>query len=293
MSITDDLLTNLGEIIGTNQSGENVYNIFTTCKELFDKEEAAFVIDPNKILLLQGVFFKREDTGRLTVILGQKYIDTYRKDSSLHHTMLIHELKHLYDCYLLKEEFYKCTYNKRHWFEFQARFIELEFIKNYLVDKFTLSRLEDLMLKCFENNDFNYYSILFSQVSYNVFKQFKDMETDYFNNKVSIEDIIREVIYNSHQIISEYLTLNDNYKRYAYFIIIKSFRNCLEDIILKRNDEPDILFSNLHEKYYFDLDYLYQKMYEIIDNYNEENKNYLLQLQYSLEENYTVLVTQQ
>jgi len=42
--------------------------------------------------------------------------------------MLIHELKHLYDCYLLKVEFYKCTYNKRHWFEFQARFIELEFI---------------------------------------------------------------------------------------------------------------------------------------------------------------------
>ena len=110
MNITDDLLNNLGEIIGTNRSGENVYKIFTTCKELFDKEEAAFVIDPNKKLLLQGVFFKREDTGRLIVILGQKYIDTYRKDSSLHHTMLIHELKQgailLKDC---KKSFRFCT----------------------------------------------------------------------------------------------------------------------------------------------------------------------------------------
>jgi len=128
------------------------------------------------------------------------------------------------------------------------------------------------MLNCFENNDFDYYTILFSQVSYNVFKQFQEMETDYLNNKVSVEDIVREVIHGSHQLISEYLTITDDYKRYAYFIIIKSFRNCLEDIILKRNDEPDILFSNLQEKYFFDLDYLYQKMYEIIDNYNKKIK---------------------
>jgi len=290
--IIDELLNNLGEIIGENRDGENVYNIYNTCKELFKKGEAAFKFDPDKKVLLKGVFFKREDTGKLIIIIGQKYFDTYSKNSSLHHTMLIHELKHLYDCYMLKEEFYERSYKKIHWFEFQARFIEIEFIINYLIGKFTLTRLEDLLLKCYENDDFNYYTIFVSHVSYHVFKQFREFENDYNNNLISLDDIIMEIIRESHQLIMEFLNIEEEYKKYAYYIMIKTFRNCLEDIIFKRDGEPVITFKDIHEKYYLYIEYFYQKLYEIIDCDNEVYKNYIMRLDYSLEVNYTDLITQ-
>jgi len=292
MNITDELMNNLGKIIGSNQDGENVYKIFTTCKELFDKKEAIFVIDPEKIYLLQGVFFKREETGILTVIIGQKYIDTYRKDSSIHHTILIHELKHLYDCYMLKEKFYNSKIKEKHWFEFQARFIEIEFIKNYLIGKFTLTRLEDLLLKCYERDDFNYYTVLVHHISYNIFKQFKKMENEYSKNIISVDDIVKEIINDSYQLISEYLEINEEFIKYAYYVLIFSFRNSLEDIILKREGEPAILFDLIRDKYYYHLEGLYQKMYEIIDGDKEATDKYKRQLDYALEFNYTEPITQ-
>jgi len=293
MKITDDLLNNLGEIIGSNQDGENVYKIYTTCKELFEKKQAVFVIDPEKIYLLQGVFFKREEkTGLLTVIIGQKHIDTYKKDSSLHHTILIHELKHLYDCYILKDEFFKSKIKEKHWFEFHARFIEIEFIKHYLIGKFTLTRLEDLLLKCYEKDDFNYYTVFVHHISYNIFKQFKDMEIEYLKNIISVDDIVKEVINGSHQLITEYLEIKEEFRKYAYYVLIFSFRNSLEDIILKREGEPDILFDLIRDKYYYHLEGLYQKMYEIIDGDKGVMDKYKRQLDYALEFNYTEPITQ-
>ena len=285
----DELFCNLGEIISTNQSGENVYDIYSTCIELFNSKIVTFKPEPQNNQLMKGMGVKKEGNN-ISILVSQKYIDTYRKDSSLHHTMLMHELKHLFDCRLDKDAFFNCTSKERHWFEFQARFIEVEFIKNYLIGKFNLTRLEDLLIKCYDNNDLEYFTILVQQISINTYRHFKDLENDYSANKISIDEIIGMILQDAHQLISEYIYIKDDYKRYAYYVIIKSFRNCLEDIVLKRSKEPDILFPIIHDKYFCHIESLYQKMYEIIDTYKERNNNYLLNLQYSLEMNYTELV---
>jgi hypothetical protein len=78
---------------------------------------------------------------------------------------LIHELKHLYDYTINKDSFFNSTENEKYWYEFEAKRIEAEFIKYYLVGNFNLSKCEELTLNSFENDDLDFSTIIFCRVS--------------------------------------------------------------------------------------------------------------------------------
>ena len=69
--------------------------------------------------LLNGMAFKKYESGEICILIGQKYLDTYNKNSSLHHTILIHELKHLYDYSINKESFFNSSEKEKYWYEFE------------------------------------------------------------------------------------------------------------------------------------------------------------------------------
>ena len=123
--IFDELLQNMKEIINTNNECENVIEVFNLGEKLIKNNEVRFIIEPKNTTMLKGMFFKGNEPDDVLIIIGQKYADTYKKTSSLHHTMFIHELKHLFDYYHNKDTFMKCKYKERHFLNLRLEILKL------------------------------------------------------------------------------------------------------------------------------------------------------------------------
>ena len=281
----DELLQNMREIINTNNDCENVINVFTLGEKLIKDDEAKFIIKPQNNSLLKGMSFTKKEND-VIILVGQKYIDTYKKSSSIHHTMFIHELKHLFDYCNNKETFMKSKYKERHFFEFAARNIEIEFIKNYLVGKFQLTKLEELILESDEKDNLDYFSILFSRVSKQIFYLFRDFEIEYKNGTMTIEYIIREFITASEIYIGKYYNSSDNFTRFANYIKIKTLRNCFEDILLIDKTGKIIVFDEMLKNYGYYFGIYYDELYKIVDEYEKNRAGFITNLDECLEEKY-------
>lgn len=284
--IYDEIFNNLTEIIETNKDCKNVYNTFKAAENIIKNKEVLFKIEPKMTKLLCGSAFGRENSSnRIFIYFGPKYLDTYSKNSSLHYTILIHELKHLFDCFKNKDAFFKSSEKEKYFHEFEARKIEAEFIKYYLEGKFNLTKLEKLILDSYNNDGLNSFITLFQRVDKNIYFIFKELEDDYRNNKTSEEEIIKILINGAIQLIKRCKTPSDKYSMFSNFVSIKSFRNCLEDIVLE-NDNNNIVFNDIINKGNNYLQHINISLYEIIDNYYNNNKNYISSLDKILEEKY-------
>jgi len=284
--IFDELLQNMREIINTNNECENVIEVFNFGEKLIKNNEVRFIIEPKNTTMLKGMFFNGNKPDDVQIIIGQKYADTYKKTSSLHHTMFIHELKHLLDYCNNKDTFMKSKYKERHYFEFAARNIEIEFIKNYLVGKFQLTKLEELVLESDEKDNLDYFSILFSRVSKQIFYLFRDFEIEYKNGTMTIEYIIREFITASEIYIGKYYNSSDNFTRFANYIKIKTLRNCFEDILLIDKTGKIIVFDEMLKNYGYYFGIYYDELYKIVDEYEKNRAGFITNLDECLEEKY-------
>jgi len=285
--IYDELMQNLKVIIGNNSFSDDIKKIFKTSEMLFQNNEAMFKLEPKFTKLLKGIGFIKDTEGNACILIGQKYIDTYSKNSSLHHTMLIHEMKHLFDYNIFKDKFINCTSKERHWYEFEARNIEVEFINNYLIGKYKLTKLENLVIDSYEKDNLDYFTILFHRISKNIYSIFRNIEIEYNENKFTEENIVKEIIDNSLYWINEYPNSKDNFSRYYNYIKIKSLRNCIEDICLINNENKIINFTKLFDKYGYYISDIYYKLYEIIDDYEKNRSGFMINLDDFLENEYT------
>lgn len=283
--IYDEIMQNLNAIIGNNRISENVYNTFKVSEKIINNNEVIFKIDPNMKTLLNGMGFTKNETG-VFLLVGQYYLDTYNKNSSIHYTILIHELKHLYDYSINKDTFFNSTEKEKYFYEFEAKIIEAEFIKYYLMGKYDITKCEKLVLESYEKDNLDFYSILFQRVSRNIYLILNELETEYKNNKITLENIIRELVNGALRLFDEYEKSNDVFKKYVNFIKIKSFRNCFEDFPLINNQKLIDNFNDIPNEYKHYLSDIYSQLYNIIDNYKKENSNYLINLQAHLENEY-------
>jgi hypothetical protein len=282
--IYNEIMQNINEIIGTNKVGENVYNTFKISEKIIQDKEATFKFEPKMTGLLNSMGFTKEKTGNIYILFGQKYLDTYNKNSSLHHTILIHELKHLYDYTKNVDSFFNSSIKEKYWYEFAAKYIEAEFIKYYLVGKYKLSKFEEFILKSLENDDLDLYTIISQRISKHIYEVFDELETEYRNNKISIDNIMNGLVNDAFQLFEAYDKSNSDFSKYYKYIKIKSFRNCLEDIALVKNGEPNITFNDIRINYYI-MEGIYSRLYGIIGDYKNSYSNYLLSLSGYLESN--------
>jgi hypothetical protein len=285
--LCEDILNNLSEIIENNDKNNIVYTIFSLTKKAIQNKEIIMEEQPNinnevnqkMATSIFGIFFRKDKTGYLSLSFGQKYLDTYNKNSTPHYVMLIHELKHIYDFYSNKDNFFNSTPKERFYYEFEARKIEYEFIKNYLLGKYKLTKLENYILKSYENDELEAYNIIISKDSSTMYQFLIDLETEYKNNKISKQQIIDKVILKIDPLIEKsntFLTLfsvyqhNENhFQSYVNFIRLKTFIKYYDMIIVP-------ILNNIYPQ---ELQKRMEIIYRLIQEHDHPNHLYSLSLE--------------
>jgi hypothetical protein len=225
--------------------------------------------------ILSGMSFNTYESGEISLAFGLKYLDTYRPDSSIHYSILLHEYRHLYDYLRLGENYIDAhdDYKEDYWFELDAMRIETEFIKDYLADTFTLSKYEEYLSQSLENDHLNSASILFLKVSMDVFFHFDRLENMYLNNEIDKEVIIQDLVQSGQKFINAYHENNNNFITYCHYIEIVTFRRYLVRILRTMNDKPEQTWEELFSEYK-DIDEIYSAMTDIINTDEAKHSSY-------------------
>jgi len=285
--LCEEILNNLSEIIENRDNNDIVYTIFSFSKKAIKNKEIIMEEQPNvdnevnqkMATSIFGIFFRKDKTGYLSLSFGQKYLDTYNKNSTPHYVMLIHELKHIYDFYSNKENFFNSTQKERFYYEFEARKIEYEFIRNYLFEKYKLTKLENYILKSYENDELEAYNIIISKDSSTMYQFLIDLEAEYKNKNISKHQIINKIIQKIDPLIEKsntFLTLfsvyqqNDNhFQNYANFIRLKTFIKYYDMVIVP-------IFNNINPQELYER---IETIYVLIQKHDHPNQLYSLSLE--------------
>ena len=261
--ISDQIIQNLKEIIGNNKTSENVYNTFAFAEKAIQNKEVVLEINPKinpeidikmATTILGGMYFRKDELGIPKLVFGQKYLDTYNKNSSIHHTVLIHECKHLYDYFLNKTSFFKSNEIERFQYELEASKIEAEFIKYYLNGKYNLSECEKYILKSYENDNLESWAIANRKWSADIYRILNDLVARYKQNTISTEQLIKELIQRADQLLErkgqffnsfDLYNRNANYKfpRHAHYMKIKTFEKYLRYMFKEEPEMREILLK--------------------------------------------------
>jgi len=270
------MLSNFSTILENNQASEIVYSTFMVSENAVRNNEINFKIDPGLDTVLSGMNFSIYESGEISFVFGLKYLDTYNPNSSIHYSILIHEYRHLYDYLRNKETFINAKEDEKesYWYELDALRIEAEFIKHYLVGKYNLSKFEEYILNSFENNYLNSASIILLKESMNIFFHFDNLETKYKNNEITKEEIIKGLERNGDMLLKRYYDAEDNFSIFAHYIEISTFRKYLIKILTVLIDNPIITWEEVFEQYQ-NIGKIYQDMSEVLNNYNNNQREYL------------------
>jgi len=193
--------------------------------------------------------------------------------------MLIHELKHIYDYYSNKEILFDLTLKDRFIYEIEARKIEYEFIKNYLVGNYQLTKLENYILNSYENNELEAYNIIINRDSSKMYQFLLDLEAEYKNNNISKQQIIDKIIIKIDPLLEKsntfltsfslYQQNNNHFQNYVNFIRLKTFNKFYYTIIL----------PILGNTYSLELQNRIEKIFFLIEIHNQPNHQYSLSLE--------------
>jgi len=252
--IYEQIIHDLDEIIGNNKTSENVYNIFVFAKKAIQNKDVVIEIN-NKLVnsILGGMYFDKGKSGAPILIFGQKYLDKYSKNSTIHYTILMHEFRHLYDYFLNQTSFFKSNKKERFQYELNAVNIEGEFIKYYLAGKYNLSRCGDYILRSYENDNLESWTIANRKESADMYRVIDDLEIKYKQNIISKEQLINELIQKADQLLEKadkFLSVFDvspnkieDISRYGHFIRMRTFARYLKYIFNNESEMREILVN--------------------------------------------------
>jgi hypothetical protein len=268
--VYNHIINNLNEIIGDNKTSENVYNTFKIANEAIQNNEIGLEINPiidpelnNKMAntILGGMYFRKNKSGNVNLVFGQKYLDTYTKNSSFHYTILMHEFKHLYDYIFNKASFFNSNEKEIFQYELNAVNIEAEFIKYYLSGKFNLSKFENYIFESYENDNLDSWTIANRKVSADIYRTLIDIEKKYKLNIISKEQLIKILLQMVDQLLIKadnllnlfdvYNSNKNNFSPYGHFIRLKTFEKYLKYIFKNESDFNEMIMNNIEfkEKY--------------------------------------------
>jgi hypothetical protein len=276
----EEILNNLSEIIeNRNNDDDIVYKIFSFANNVIQNKEIVLEENPNiskehnenMATKIFSLYVRKDKTGYISLSFGQKYLDTYKKNSPSHYVILIHELKHIFDYYSNKDNFFNFPPKEKLYYEIEARKIEYLFIKNYLVGNYQLTKLENYILDSYDNDDLEAYNIIIQKDSSAMYQYIIDMETEFKNNKISKQQIIEKIILKIDPLIEKsniflplftlYQEKVNNFQNYADFTRLKTFYKYYEMVILS-------IFNNTNP-----LE-LQEHMYKLISILKEQDQSY-------------------
>jgi len=289
------IINDLNEIIENNKTSQNVYNTYAFAKTAIQNKEVILEINPkiNSELdykmansILGGAYFRYIKSGIVNLAFGQKYLDTYKKNSSIHYTILMHEFKHINDYFLNKNYFFNSNKKDRFQYELNAINIEVEFIKHYLLGKLDLSKCEKYILESYEKDNLDSWTILNRKESADIFLILINLEKEY-NNKIKIKDelinelnqIADRLLIKSDQFLNLHDVYNSNEKtfsQFGHYIRIKTFDKYLQYIF--RNDsemKEQILTNNEFEAKHDMMIYLLSEHDHVNKIYSSSLENYI------------------
>ena len=290
--IYEQILTNLSEIIGNEKASENVYNTYIFAKEKIKSNEISIEINP-KIsdeldykmanTILGGMYFRKDKKSKIiSLVFGQKYLDAYTKNSSIHYTILMHEFKHLNDYYLNKNNFFNSNEKSIFQYELNSINIEVEFIKYYLLGKYNLSKYENYILNSYEKDNLESLTILNKKQSVDIFRFLNNLEVEFKNKIISSEQLINELIQKADQLLDKadkflniydvYNSKEDNFSRFGHYIRIKTFEKYIKYMFIDSNEIKNIILKNP------DFNLKLNLIINLIMKYQEANKMYSLAL---------------
>jgi hypothetical protein len=273
--IYDKIINNLSEIIGNHKTNENVYNTFIFAKNAIQNKDIALEINPkinsdldNKMTnsILGGMYFRKNKAGIVSLAFGQKYLDTYNKNSSIHYTILMHEFKHLNDYFLNKDIFFKLHKKEVFKYELNAINIEAEFIKYYLTGNINISKCENYILESYEKDNLDSWTIYNRKESAGIYRFLINMELEYEQKLISHGEIENSLIKKATQLLEKrdqfmnmfdiYNVKESNFSKYGHFIRLKTYEKYLRYILFENIEIKKALFEN--EKF--------QKLYKTIES---------------------------
>jgi hypothetical protein len=296
--IYEQIIHDLNEIIGNNKTSENVYNTFKFAEKAIQNKEIIIEINPeiNPELdykmansILGGMYFSKGKSGVPTLIFGQKYLETYKKNISIHYTVLMHEFKHLNDYFLNQAFFFKSNEKERFQYELNAVNIEGEFIKYYLAGKYNLSKCENYILQSYENDNLDSWTISNRKESADIFRILNDLEIEYNQKIISKDQLINKLLQIMDKLLSKadkflsrfdvHSNTKDNFSSYGHYIRMRTFEKYLKYIFKEESELTEILikYPEFKNKYYMIIDLLTEhddanNLYSsALDNYFEND----------------------
>ncbi|MCL2721279.1 MAG: hypothetical protein FWD47_08070 [Treponema sp.] len=250
--IINELLFNFDNIMKDNQSSKYAYDAYFLSMEYIKNNVTIFRINPEMNTILSGMQFYVEDENRIGFIFGTKFLDTYNADSSIHYSILIHECRHMHDYLISGDYFLSATTNEKVnlLFEMDALRIEAEFIKHYLQGKYNLSQFELYILTSLESDNLNSASMMIHREHREIFLYFYDLEESYFENKISRETIIEQLIHNGNIILEEYYHPYPDYIHFFNYIGLCTFNKYMLRAFSYLVENPETTtWDEVFEKY--------------------------------------------
>jgi hypothetical protein len=272
------ILDNLSDIIENNPASEIVYSTYSISENAIRNNELTFKISTNSNTVLGGMSFNIYESGEISLVFGLKYLDTYNPNSSIHYSILIHEYRHLCDYLRNSEAFVNAKarndFKESYWYELDALRIEAEFIKYYLVGKFSLSRFEEYILESFERDNLDSASIFLQRESMYYFFYFDNMETRYREKEISKEEIINRLEREGEMLINKFYEGETQFSSFVNYIEISTFRKYLTRILAILVGNPVMTWGEVFEQYP-KIGEIYAEMSNILNTHNSEQAVYL------------------
>jgi hypothetical protein len=255
--------------------------------KVIQDKEVVFVINPNinpttneKLAnsILGGMYFRKDKSGNLQLVFGQKYLDTYTKNSTIHYTILMHEFRHIYDYYQNKTTYFGSNEKDRFFYELNAVNIEAEFIKYYLLEKLNISKCENYILRSYEHDNLDSWTITNRKESADIYRLLNDMETEYKQNIISKKQFVEKLLQKADQLLAksdQFLNRNDVYNakedifsRHGHFMRLKTFEKYLRQIFKYDLAITELLSRNS------DFNDKFAKITKLLEQHDEANMIY-------------------
>jgi hypothetical protein len=261
--VYEQIIHDLSEIIGNNKTSENVYNTFKFAEKAIQNKEVIVEINPkiNQELdykmansILGGMYFIEGKSGAPTLVFGQKYLDTYSKNSSIHYTVLMHEFKHLCDYFFNQTSPFKSNEKERFQYELNAVNIEGEFIKYYLAGKYNLSKCANYILQSYENDNLESWTVANRKESAEIFRILNNLEIEYSQKIISKEQLINKLLQTMDKLLlkeDKFLNIfdinnpnaEDNFPRYGHYIRMRTFEKYLKYMFKEESEITEMLIK--------------------------------------------------
>ncbi|MCL2808478.1 MAG: hypothetical protein FWD24_00270 [Treponema sp.] len=275
--IINELLSNFDKIMKDNQTSVYAYDAYFVSMEYLKNNEVVFRINPEMNTILSGMQFYIDDDGRIGFIFGTKFLDTYKIDSSIHYSILIHECRHMHDYLTTGDYFLSAVYDEKinYLFEMDALRIEAEFIKYYLYGKFNLSQFEQYILASFEGDNLNSASMMIQREHRDIFMYFYDLEIKYFNGEISRENIIEQLIHNGSIILEDYYHPYPDYVHFFNYIGLTTFNKYMIRSFSFLVDNPETTTWEEIFRKYPEIERIHLSIIEIQNRDRMEHTHYL------------------